>query len=263
MTQSLDDIAAEWANNGSDSNPFESPIDWSPPPSWSEETRERDQVDTFIKLVIGTGLVGVEELGVYLQQWEEAAREHAEDPSDFREETKAALVRYALLGTFFELKDKVQLGAKNLGAALNNTGKTISDKTQPLTDSRFFAPVRNQYDALVASGEAKLTPLIERGRREDPATRRLARQALDQTIEELIDFLAENEEITDLIQQQSIGMAGEVVEDMRTRTVAADNVLERFARNFLRRDPREVLPPPPPEVQAQALHIDRQADLEE
>jgi len=228
----------------------------------TDENITKDQLDILMRLVIGTGLIGAEELGQYLQQWEENARRQAET-LDEHEETKAAIVRYAVLGAFFELKDKMELGLENLGKTTNSIGQTVSEKSQPVTNSRFYQPVQKKYDELIAYGESKINPLVERGRREDPAARALAREALTESIDEAIEFLADNEEITELIQQQSIGMAGEVVEDVRTRTVTADNVLERFARNFLKRAPREELPPPSPAVQSQAFHIDRQANPEE
>lgn len=224
-----------------------------------EQNLTKDQLDILIRLIIGTGLIGAEELGQYLQQWEENAR-HQVSTMDAPEETKAAVVRYAVLGALFELKDKVELGLENLGKTAVTVSQTISQKSQPVTKSRFYQPIQKKYDELVAYGEAKLNPLVERGRREDPVARALAREALGESIDEVIEFLAENEEITELIQQQSLGMANEVVEDVRTRTVTADNVMERFARNFLRKSQREELPPPSEKVQAQAIRLARQAN---
>jgi uncharacterized protein with von Willebrand factor type A (vWA) domain len=227
-----------------------------------EQNLTKDQLDILIRLIIGTGLIGAEELGQYLQQWQENAR-HQTETMAAPEETKAAVVRYAVLGALFELKDKVELGLGNLGKTANNVSQTISTKSQPITKSRFYQPIQKKYEDFVAYGESKLNPLVERGRREDPAARALAREALTESIDEAIEFLAENEEITELIQQQSLGMANEVIEDVRTRTVTADNVMERFTRNILRRPQREELPPPSSEVQAQAIRLDRQAKLEE
>ncbi|MBE2224048.1 MAG: hypothetical protein IAF02_21090 [Anaerolineae bacterium] len=231
-------------------------------PTTPEQNVAKDQLDILMRLVIGTGLIGAEELGQYLQQWEEAARHQVESMAA-PEETKAAIVRYAVLGAFFELKDKVELGLENLNKTANNVSQTVSKKTQPVTKSRFYQPIQKKYDELVAYGESKINPLVERGRREDPAARALAREALGESIDEVIEFLADNEEITELIQQQSLGMANEVVEDVRTRTVTADNVMERFARNFLRKSQREELPPPSPAVQAQAIRLNRQAKPED
>jgi hypothetical protein len=259
MAQSLPPVEYE-IRNGITATPPSSDLNQNPlipvintPP----QNVSKDQLDILIRLVIGTGLIGAEELGQYLQQWEENARHQAEAMAA-PEETKAAIVRYAVLGALFELKDKVELGLGNLGKTANNIGQTVSEKSKPVTRSRFYQPIQKKYDDLVAYGESKINPLVERGRREDPVARALAREALTESIDELIEFFAENEEITELIQQQSLGMANEVVEDVRTRTVTADNVMERFTRNLLRKSQREELPPPSPAVQAQATHLDRQ-----
>ncbi len=113
----------------------------------SVQNVSKDQLDILIRLVIGTGLIGAEELGQYLQKWEESARQQAADELTQREETKAAVVRYAILGAFFELKDKVELGLENLGKTTGTISHTISEKSRPVTQSRFYQPVQKKYNA--------------------------------------------------------------------------------------------------------------------
>ena len=264
MTQSTKPVEYEIRNGITATPPSSDPSQniSVTPAAISEQNLTKDQLDILVRLVIGAGLIGAEELGQYLQQWEENAR-HQVETMAAPEETKATIVRYAVLGALFELKDKLELGLENLGKTAVTVSQTVSQKSQPVTKSRFYQPIQRKYDDLVAYGEAKLNPLIERGRREDPVARALAREALGESIDEVIEFLAENEEITELIQQQSLGMANEVVEDVRTRTVTADNVMERITRNLLRKAHREELPPPSPTVQSQAIRLDRQAKLED
>jgi hypothetical protein len=61
-----------------------------------------------------------------------------------------------------------------------------------------------------------------------------------------------SEQVQVLIQGQSVGLAGEMLNEVRGRTLTADNVLETVVRSLLRRPPRTELPPPPPEVRALA-----------
>jgi len=61
------------------------------------------------------------------------------------------------------------------------------------------------------------------------------------------------DDVQNLVQGQAIGMATEVRDDVRTVTVTGDTFLETLVRALLRRTPREDLPPPPPEVQHQAV----------
>ncbi len=66
----------------------------------------------------------------------------------------------------------------------------------------------------------------------------------------LIYLQEENaEQVQQLIQGQSLDLAGQVLDEVRERTVTADTVAERLVRAILRRNRREELPPPPPEVQ--------------
>jgi hypothetical protein len=68
-----------------------------------------------------------------------------------------------------------------------------------------------------------------------------------------VDHLQENPEaVQELVRGQSAGLAEEVANSVRQRTVSADILLERFVRTLLRRRPRRDLPDPPREVQEQA-----------
>ena len=55
-----------------------------------------------------------------------------------------------------------------------------------------------------------------------------------------------------LIQGQSIGLAAEVRDEVRERTVTADSVLDLIVRNVLRLRPQEELTPPPDPVRRRA-----------
>lgn len=69
-----------------------------------------------------------------------------------------------------------------------------------------------------------------------------------------------SEQVQVLIQGQSIGLAGEMLNEVRERTVTADNVIEAIVRGILRRRPRSELPSPPPEVRALAEPPKQQLD---
>jgi hypothetical protein len=76
-----------------------------------------------------------------------------------------------------------------------------------------------------------------------------------------VDHLHDNPEaIQDLIQSQSVGLASDVADAVRQRTVTADTLLELFVRTVLRRAPREELPEPSPDVRTQAAHPGTRSD---
>ena len=108
---------------------------------------------------------------------------------------------------------------------------------------------------MVAIGQQRLDRWIEIGRQEDAHSRMLAQTALAGTVDETVDYLAEMPGVQELIATQGTTIAGEIAEEIRERTVAADIMLEGFARSFLRRKPRYKLPPPPPEVQMSAVTL--------
>ena len=66
-------------------------------------------------------------------------------------------------------------------------------------------------------------------------------------VDELISQLAENPELEALVQQQSVGLASEIVDGVRTQTVTADALMERSVRRILGR-PARALPPGPDDV---------------
>lgn len=80
--------------------------------------------------------------------------------------------------------------------------------------------------------------------------------------DEYVNYLNKNPEmVQNLLTGQSTGLANELVEEIRERTVSADNVFETIVRSILRRAQREELPEPPPEVQRRAQRAVLPSDL--
>ncbi len=69
-----------------------------------------------------------------------------------------------------------------------------------------------------------------------------------------LDYLQQEnpEAIAQIVQGQSIGLVGELADEVRARAVTSDSVVEMFMRSLLRRPARQELPLPPPEVLEQA-----------
>jgi hypothetical protein len=84
---------------------------------------------------------------------------------------------------------------------------------------------------------------------DDPRLAEVIREQGDRYIEHLQE---NSEAIRELVQSQSAGLASEVADSVRARTVTADTLLERFVRSVLRRRPREELDGAPPKVREQA-----------
>jgi hypothetical protein len=68
-----------------------------------------------------------------------------------------------------------------------------------------------------------------------------------------IDYLnAHPAAVQTLLQGQSLSLAAQVRDEVRERTVTADDVVDMLVRRLLRLKPREELPPPPVDVRGRA-----------
>jgi hypothetical protein len=69
-------------------------------------------------------------------------------------------------------------------------------------------------------------------------------------------------QVQTLLQGQSLGLASQVRDEIRERTVTADGLVDAVVRNILRLPPREALAPPPLKVQrrAQSAHLPEDED---
>jgi hypothetical protein len=152
-------------------------------------------------------------------------------------------------------------------------------------------------DALIAAQVEKLMPVLARHPAvgslvREQVTRILPQLVQDATVQSLIraqagqylDYLRANpeqvqalirqegdayiaylnanpESVQQLVTGQSVGMATEVMDEVRERTVTADSVVEMLVRNILRRKPREQVEAPPPQVQRRAEHARLPSDF--
>jgi hypothetical protein len=107
----------------------------------------------------------------------------------------------------------------------------------------------------VARGEAEVARWIEIGRVEEGYSRKLVQTAIDDSVDMSLEYMADNPEVQELIQAQGTGLAFELIEEVRERTVSGDTYLEGVIRSLFWRTPRSDLPGPPNEVRSRALSI--------
>jgi hypothetical protein len=167
-----------------------------------------------------------------------------EGPSD--------LLHYGMVGLLFESQDALLEALSRLDRLAQAAKRLSAPWLRPIRQSRLLRPIQQRYDALARRGEAEVGRWIVRGYRETHASRRLAEVAVRSAVDQSIDALTNNVEIQELVQAQSTGLANEVIEELRERTVSADSFLEGVARRFFHRRPRQTLPEPPPEVRERA-----------
>lgn len=192
------------------------------------------------RLLLGGGIEGSEQLGVRLQEWQrQTDAQKATIYSESPDETEAERLRYALIGLLAAAPAATQSVLGRVYNASDSAYYYLTDWLTPVTGSRFFAPVQRRYDQLAARGESVFERWIDSGRKAEQESRALARKAAfegeDEAFDHVISVMAEKPEVRDLITQQSMGMADEVVAVVRKSTASADNVWERRVQRLLRR----------------------------
>jgi hypothetical protein len=194
---------------------------------------DQETVRMLLRLLVGGVLEGSDELLRRLQERQQAIEQHPVTSAPrviSQDEADIERLRYALIGLLFETPGAINRG---LARAVENTeraGNTVSRLAGPVTRSRLFRPVRRRYQRLVTRREATLNRLVELGRLEAQRGRVLARGTVTETVDEVLEYLADSPEIRDLVQQQGVSLTTEVVDELRRRVAAADRLLDSVLR---------------------------------
>jgi hypothetical protein len=221
----------------------------------SMDEADFDSLRALTRLLVGGAIEGTSQLTLRLQQYQEDLRREAAESGTDGDDTAVVpedeldRLRYAVVGLIFDaqatFRRNVTLWAKIASRSAGVTNRV----TEPVANSFLFNPIQRRYDKLVRRGEQRLARWIANGRVEEPLGRQLASRTYGEIIDEFINRLSENPELQALITEQSLGVASEMRDEVRERTVTADNLMEGLVRRVLRRSPRAELPGPPPEVQ--------------
>ena len=226
------------------------------------------------RLVVGGVIIGVEELMGRLEVWEEEIDQEPVDRipaemvvydvvdesvivenNEFEPLTDSTSTRHVLVGLIFDTQTKLGQRLAALGRFERRASRRLLAPLRPLSKSRLGQSINTQFEDLVRRGESEVARLAEIGKIEEYRSRKLAITATTETVDESIDFLTDNEELQELITMQGVGIAGEALEEMRERTVSADDFFESVVRTLLRRKPRKQLEAPPREVRLRTVHI--------
>jgi hypothetical protein len=224
-------------------------------------------------LTIGGLLLGVDLLREQLGAWEQAvdpieSPKQAElvegvdplpevlpPPSEYKasQEPSAERITLALAGLVYETQERIERDVARLARVGGRFNEMISPLVRTLGANPMIKPVNRRFDQLVARGQAEVDRWVKTGRSELGHSRQLVKIATTETVDASLEYLSKSEDVTELVQQQSTGLAAEVIEEMRERTVSGDHLLESIARSLFRRKPRGALPPPPLEVREGAI----------
>jgi len=226
-----------------------------------------DSLRSLTRVLVGGLLLGVKGMRIKLREWElQASEAQAESPAidtpagevlpaPTTPESNLDKARYAAIGLVFDTENRVQRQITALGDRQSSLSKRIQPINQRLGSSRLLSPARERFERLVSRGEQQINRWAAVGRIEEQRSQELAKIAFDKTNDMYLAYLGENPEVRDLLQAQSTGLASEMVEEVRERTVSTDTLLEGKLRALLRRAPRASLDAPPPEIRYRATTV--------
>ena len=201
-----------------------------------------------VRLLIGGAVEGTAELARRLERWEDELRAAEAAPEPSAPETPGDVARFMLVGLALSAGEGTRQQVMRLAQASDVFLRLGGSAVQPFANNRLtrrvVGPFDRAFDRLATRGRQRVNGWIALGREQEPQARLLARKAYLETIDEFISLLAENQELADLVQKKSVGLATEAVDEFRSRGVSADAIAENLVRRILRRPPRGELPAP-------------------
>lgn len=171
----------------------------------SGETAPEDNSSTstaLARLLAGGALQGSDMLLARLKEWEQ---KNPEDPALLEakpDETDLDRGRYALIGMLLDTTERLESGIARTG----RVGKTLSNLTavpfRRVGNSLPLRPFRSGFDRLVQRGEQQMDGWVQRGRSADLRSRRMTQEVVTNSIEEVVNYFAVNEQVQVLVRGQ-------------------------------------------------------------
>jgi len=234
-----------------------------------ESKTPKGSLRSFSKLIIGGIVIGIDELNYRLKKWDEKSQpQHLEkDLNSVPNQTEGPLedstiipyeiidgelqhneMRYILIGLINESQGRMVSTSQKVRRIGGSISRFTNPIIKPFRRNWLIPPLQRRYAELIEKGENELNRLSLIGRSEYEQSRRMAQFAYEDSFEEAVDSLSTNPDVQNLIQSQGMGMAGEIINEVRERSISADNFLERLFRNIFRRKPRSQIPHPSFEI---------------
>ncbi len=212
---------------------------------------EFEDLQLLSRLLVGLLLTGSDQLMQIVRdlQGEIEADPGLLTPVVADDETTLDLLRYLTIGLLARGQKRVARGInKGIRLSLSATGWTLRTLDR-WTDNRFTRPFRRPIESRLRNLEQETDLIIKEGRLEEQNARLLAGRTVGEIIDELLDFMSENPDLAEFIQEligrQSVGLAGVVRDNARQVSSTADYIAEGVARRLLRRRSRRDMPPSP------------------
>lgn len=214
------------------------------PPAIPEASLE--DLESVLRLLVGAGVLGADELLKRLKQWEENVIYEPSQPGQMPLENDFTRLRYAVIGLIFSASKsaiKAANDAVNYGNRQTSAGyRMLDDASRLPLIGLLAAPLKRTVDDISRRRDDEVERLIRIGRVEERDGRKLAAVATDELISELLNRIGNDPEVSNIVQNQSADMAGDMLDDFRQGTVKADQKLNQAIRKLLGRPSGEEQP---------------------
>jgi hypothetical protein len=194
--------------------------------------REWSLAAALMRLLLGFALEGKDQLGSRLREWDRASAS-ASAPTGTA--TAPDLRRYTTLGMLMEAQERAGALVQALWDVSDEMAARLGGGASFLLQRWPFQLLRPRLLGLRRDFEEALDEWAALGRHEEEYGRRMARQAASSLVDELLDYLARNPEVRELIERQSASLAETAVDGVRERAASADALVERLVHGLLRR----------------------------
>jgi hypothetical protein len=202
-----------------------------------------DDLESVLRVLIGAGVLGGDELLRRLRQWEDKVLHEQQSPGQMPLEDDFTRLRYAVIGLLFDSSKRAVKAASDVVNYSNRQSsaayRTLDDLSRMPLIGLLATPVRRAVDDVTRRRDNEVERLIRIGRVEERDGRRLAAVATDELISELLARVGNDPQVSNIIQNQSVDMAGDMLDDFRQGTVKADKKLHGAIQRLLGRPSNE------------------------
>jgi hypothetical protein len=143
------------------------------------------------------------------------------------------LAKYALMGLTFKVPGVIADGLSVVEGAADATAGVVYSVARPFLNSRLFRPFYNVYDGFAQRGESVVNVLAQQGRRGQDLGKDLVEDATVEVMNNVVEVVAESEEVRDLVQSQTISLFQEFLAFVQARLRGADMAIQRVTFKLL------------------------------
>jgi hypothetical protein len=186
------------------------------------------------RLCVGGMLELSDELFRQIAQWDETLPSPSSSHATSAESEMARL-RHAAIGLLFASQEQLYYRTVTMGRRASATARWLTAGLTPFQRLRVVRRGMREAEAFRMRGERVVEEWVRRGRAEEQQGRRIAQRTVEGVIDELLAYLEADPHIRELIEQQSVGLASTVVDEVRERAVTADTWVEHLVHALVRR----------------------------